>query len=130
MQRAACARLRRTSDWYKKYRDSAKNSTYFKLRRRATAMARSMLNPLSERGKRRKRVVTIGALVQMFTFGVILFGAAVVLVGSILNPRQADPMGMFGLPSVRTITCGSVNVNNRAMRPIEIVSRHANREAA
>jgi hypothetical protein len=74
--------------------------------------------------------VTIGALIQMFTFGVILFGAAVVLVGSILNPRQADPMGMFGLPSVRTITCGSMNVSNRAMCPIEIVSRHANREAA
>ena len=74
--------------------------------------------------------MVIGALVQMFTFGLILVGAAVVLVGSIFNPRQADPMGMFGLPSVRTITCGSVNVNNRAMRPIEIVSRHANREAA
>ena len=74
--------------------------------------------------------MVIGALVQMATVGLILAGAAVVLFGSILNPRQADPMGMFGLPSVRTITCGSVNVNNRAMRPIEIVSRHANREAA
>ena len=74
--------------------------------------------------------MAIEALVQMFTFGLILFGAAVVLAGSILNPRQADPMGMFGLPSVRTITCGSVNVNNRAMCPIKIASRRANREAA
>jgi hypothetical protein len=74
--------------------------------------------------------VVIGALVQMFTLSLILVGAAVVLVGSIFNPREADPMGMFGLPSVSAMTCGSVKVNNRARCPIEIVSRHPNCEAA
>ena len=74
--------------------------------------------------------MVIGALVQMFTLGLILIGAAVVLFGSMFNPREADPMGMFGLPSVRAMTCGSVKVSNRATCPVEIVSRHANREAA
>ena len=74
--------------------------------------------------------MVIGALVQMFTLGLILVGAAVVLLGSIFNPRQADPMGMFGLPSVRAIACRPVNVKSRATRPIEIVSRRAKREAA
>jgi hypothetical protein len=79
--------------------------------------------------KRRKRVVVTGALVQMFTFGLILVGAAVVLFGSIFNPRQADPMGMFGLPPVSAIAC-AVNVKSRARRSNEIVSRPGNREAA
>jgi hypothetical protein len=74
--------------------------------------------------------VVIGALVQMATVGLILVGAAIVLFGSIFNPRQADPMGMFGLPSVCAIACRPVKVNSRVTRPIKIVSRRANREAA
>ena len=74
--------------------------------------------------------MVIGALIQMATVGLILVGAAVVLFGSIFDPRQADPMGMFGLPSVCAIACRPVNVNSRATRPIEIVSRCADREAA
>ena len=74
--------------------------------------------------------MVIGALVQMATVGLILVGAAVVLFGSIFNPREADPMGMFGLPSVCAIACRTVKVNSRATRPIEIVSRCADREAA
>jgi hypothetical protein len=74
--------------------------------------------------------VLIGALIQMATVGLILVGAAVVLFGSIFNPHEADPMGMFGLPSVSAIACRPVNVNSRATRPNEIVSRRANREAA
>ena len=74
--------------------------------------------------------MVIGALVQMATLGLILVGAAVVLLGSIFNPRQADPMGIFGLPSVCAIACRPMSVNGRATRPIEIVSRCANREAA
>jgi hypothetical protein len=85
---------------------------------------------LSKLERGRKRFVVIGALVQMATLGLVLVGAAVVLFGSIFNPRQADPMGMFGLPSVCTIACRPVSVNSRATRPIEIVSRRVNREAA
>lgn len=66
----------------------------------------------------------------MLTVSLILGGAALVLLGSILNPRQADPMGMFGLPSVCGIACKPASVKNRGTRPIEIVSRCANREAA
>jgi hypothetical protein len=66
----------------------------------------------------------------MATLGLILGGAAVVLLGSIFNPRQADPMGMFGLPSVCAIACRPVNVRNRATRPLEIGSRRGSREAA
>jgi hypothetical protein len=66
----------------------------------------------------------------MLTVSLILGGAALVLLGSILNPRQADPMGMFGLPSVCAIACKPASVKNRGTRPIEIVSRCANREAA
>ena len=47
--------------------------------------------------------MVIGALVQMFTLSLILIGAAVVLFGSMFNPREADPLGMFGLPSVRAM---------------------------
>ena len=72
----------------------------------------------------------IGALVQMFTLGLILVGAAVVLFGSVFDPRRSDPMGMFGLPSVCAIACRPVSVKNRTTRPIEIVSRRADREAA
>ena len=75
-------------------------------------MARSMLDDLAKHLRGRKRVVVIGALVQMFTLSLILIGAAVVLFGSMFNPREADPMGMFGLPSVRAMTCGSVKVSN------------------
>jgi hypothetical protein len=74
--------------------------------------------------------VVIGALAEMFTLGLILVGAAVVLFGSIFDPRRSDPMGMFGLPSVCAIACRPVSVKNRATRPIEIGSRHADREAA
>lgn len=74
--------------------------------------------------------MVIGTLVQMATLGLILAGAAIVLIGSIFNPRQADPMGMFGLPSVCAIACRPENVRSRATRPIEIVPRRANREAA
>jgi len=73
--------------------------------------------------------VLIGALIQMATVGLILVGAAVVLFGSIFNPHEADPMGMFGLPPVSAIAC-AVNVNSRARRSNEIVSRLGNREAA
>ncbi len=74
--------------------------------------------------------MVIGAWVQMVTLGLILVGAVVVLLGSMFNPRQADPMGMFGLPSVCAIACRPENVRSRATRPIEIMSRRANREAA
>jgi hypothetical protein len=77
-----------------------------------------------------KENVVIGALVQMVTLGLILVGAAVVLFGSIFDPRRSDPMGMFGLPSVCTIACRPASVKNRATRPIETVSRRADREAA
>jgi hypothetical protein len=66
----------------------------------------------------------------MATVGLILAGAAVVLLGSIFKPRQADPMGMFGLPSVCAIACRPQSVKSPAARPIERVSRQANREAA
>jgi len=66
----------------------------------------------------------------MATVGLILVGAAVVLFGSIFNPREADPMGMFGLPPVCAIEYRRMNVNSRATGPIEIVSRRTNREAA
>ena len=71
-----------------------------------------------------------GALVQMATVSLILVGAAVVLIGSIFNPHRADPMGMFGLPSVCAITCLPVKVESRATGPIAIASRCDNREAA
>jgi hypothetical protein len=74
--------------------------------------------------------VVIGALVQMATLGLILAGATVVLLGSIFNPRQADPMGMFGLPSVCAIAYERMSVKSRATRPIEIMSRCANHETA
>lgn len=74
--------------------------------------------------------MVVGALVQMATVGLILVGAAVVLVGSIFNPRQADPMGMFGLPSVCAIACRPESVAHLTTRPIKIMSRRANREAA
>jgi hypothetical protein len=76
--------------------------------------------------------VVIGALVQMATLSLILVGAAVVLIGSIFNPNRADPMGMFGLPSVCAITCmpGKVKVKSRATGPTAIASRCDNREAA
>jgi hypothetical protein len=74
--------------------------------------------------------VATGALIEMLTLSLTLGGAALVLLGSILNPRQADPMGMFGLPSVCAIACRPENVRSRGTRPIEIVSRCANREAA
>jgi hypothetical protein len=75
--------------------------------------------------------VVIGALVQMATLSLILVGAAVVLIGSIFNPNRADPMGMFGLPSVCAITCMPVKVKvSRATDPIAIASRCDNREAA
>jgi hypothetical protein len=72
----------------------------------------------------------IGALVQMATVGLILGGAAVVLLGSIFNPRRADPMGIFGLPSVCAIACRPVRAKSRATRPIQIGLRSANHEAA
>ncbi len=68
--------------------------------------------------------------VQMLTLALILAGAAVVLLGSILRPRQADPMGMFGLPSVCAIACRPVNVKSRTARPLAVVSRCENRKAA
>jgi hypothetical protein len=40
-----------------------------------------------------------------------------------LQPRQVDPMGMFGLPSVCAVESQQVNVNSRAARPIVIGSR-------
>ena len=93
-------------------------------------MARSMLFTLSTGRRREKRIVVTGALIEMLTVSLILGGAALVLLGSILNPRQADPMGMFGLPSVCAIACKPVSVKSRAASPLEIVSRRANREAA
>jgi hypothetical protein len=74
--------------------------------------------------------MVIGALIEMLTVSLILGGAALVLLGSILNPRQADPMGMFGLPSVYAIACKPVSVKSRATGPLEIVSRRGCREAA
>ncbi len=71
-----------------------------------------------------------GALIQMATVGLILGGAAIVLFGSMFHQRHADPMGMFGLPSVCAIASPLKSVKNRATRPIEIVSRCAEREVA
>ena len=42
-----------------------------------------------------KQTLELGALVQMATLGLVLIGAAIVLLESIFNPRQADPMGIF-----------------------------------
>ena len=64
-----------------------------------------------------------GALIQMATVGLILGGAAIVLFGSMFHRRLADPMGMFGLPSVCAIASRAKERENRATRPIEIVSR-------
>jgi len=74
--------------------------------------------------------VVSGALIEMLTLSLILGGAALVLLGSILNPRQADPMGMFGLPSVCAIACKPVRVKSRTTGPLERVSRRGCREAA
>jgi hypothetical protein len=74
--------------------------------------------------------VIIGALVQMATLGLILVGAAVVLFGSMFNPREADPMGMFGLPSVCAIVCRPENAKSGKVRSMALVQRSANREAA
>lgn len=71
-----------------------------------------------------------GALIQMATVGLILGGAAIVLFGSMFQRRLADPMGMFGLPSVCAIASPLKSVKTRATRPIEIVSRGAEREVA
>ena len=72
----------------------------------------------------------IGALVQMATLGLILVGAAVVLFGSMFNPRQADPMGMFGLPSVCAIACRPESGKNGPVRWRALVQHSADREAA
>ena len=72
----------------------------------------------------------IGALVQMATLGLILVGAAVVLFGSMFNPRQADPMGMFGLPSVCAIACRPESGKNGTVRSRALVQHSADREAA
>ena len=74
--------------------------------------------------------MVIGALVQMATVALILGGVAVVLLGSIFHPWEADPMGMFGLPTVCAIACRPESVESRATRSTEIVSRSTNREAA
>ena len=73
--------------------------------------------------KRGEKFVIIAVSVQMITLGLIFVGAAVVLLGSMLQPRQVDPMGMFGLPSVCAVESQQVNVNSRAGRPIVIGSR-------
>ncbi len=98
MQPAACAKLRALFESGPKIRHF---STPAARHRDGTIDAQS----LSEAWNRRKRIVVIGALIQMATVGLILVGAAVVLFGSMFNPRQADPMGMFGLPSVCAIAC-------------------------
>jgi hypothetical protein len=74
--------------------------------------------------------VVPGALIQMATVGLILGGAAIVLFGSMFHQRHADPMGMFGLPSVCAIASPLNSVKNRATRPVEKVSRCAEREVA
>jgi hypothetical protein len=66
----------------------------------------------------------------MGTLGLILIGAAVVLFGSMFNPRQADPMGMFGLPSVCAIACRPESGKNGTVRSRALVQRSADREAA
>ena len=72
----------------------------------------------------------LGALVQMATLGLILIGAAIVLLGSIFNPREADPMGIFGLPSVCAIAFRPMKVSKRATGPISIAPHKLEREAA
>jgi hypothetical protein len=74
--------------------------------------------------------VIIGTLIQMATLGLILVGAAVVLFGSMFNPRQADPMGMFGLPSVCAIACRPDSGKNGPVRSRALVQHSADREAA
>jgi hypothetical protein len=75
--------------------------------------------------------VIIAGSVQMLTLGLIFAGAAVVLLGSILRPRQADPMGMFGLPSVCVIIAGRpMSVKSRTARPLAVRLRCENRKAA
>ena len=71
-----------------------------------------------------------GALIQMATVGLILGGAAIVLFGSMFHQRHADPMGMFGLPSVCAVASQRMNVKSRAARPLAIESRCENRKAA
>lgn len=66
----------------------------------------------------------------MLTLALIFAGAAVVLLGSILRPRQADPMGMFGLPSVCAIACRPASVKSRTARPLVALLRCENRKAA
>jgi hypothetical protein len=80
--------------------------------------------------KRGEKFVIIAVSLQMITLGLVFVGAAIVLLGSMLQPRQVDPMGMFGLPSVCAVESQRVNVNSRAARPIAIESRRENRKAA
>jgi len=72
----------------------------------------------------------LGTLVQMATLGLILFGAAVVLFGSTVNPRQADPMGIFGLPTVCAIACRPMKARKRTTGSISIAPHKAERDAA
>ncbi len=80
--------------------------------------------------KRGEKFVTIMVSVQMITLALFCVGAAVVLLGSMLQPRQVDPMGMFGLPSVCAVASLRMNVKSRAARPLAIESRCENRKAA
>jgi hypothetical protein len=82
------------------------------------------------RARRGGGIVIIAVSIQMITLGLIFVGAVIVLLGSMLNPQQVDPMGMFGLPSVYAVACEPVNMNSRAVCPIEIGSRSENRQAA
>jgi hypothetical protein len=66
----------------------------------------------------------------MATLGLILIGAAMVLLGSIVNPRQADPMGIFGLPTVCAIACRPTKVRNRTMRSMSKTPHNLERDAA
>ena len=65
----------------------------------------------------------------MLTLGLIFVGVAVAVFGSILRPRHADPMGMFGLPSVFEIACRPTSVNNRTGQPAPAVLRREDRKA-
>jgi len=76
------------------------------------------------------RTLDFGALVQMATLGLVLIGIAVVLFGSLFNPRQSDPMGIFGLPTVCAIACRPTKVRNRATGPISIAPQRMESEAA
>ncbi len=60
----------------------------------------------------------------MLTLGLMVIGAAVVMLSSFVAAEHVDPMGMFGLPPVRAVRTDAARVAScRAARPTAILSR-------